>query len=95
MNLPPGWTVGKDKGDGHVRIITPDGVGVPIVDDPLVGDDQHRAALRELQKWQGKKPWTTPVVGDEPIFPPELDANEMRLRELHLEMAMGDPHYIH
>jgi len=36
-NLPPGWATGRAD-DGHVRILRPDGVGIPVADDPLVGN---------------------------------------------------------
>jgi len=50
-NLPPGWRTGRAD-DGHVRILRPDGVGVPVVDDSLVGSGRQREALTELNAWQ-------------------------------------------
>jgi hypothetical protein len=49
--LPPGWTTTKGS-DGHVRITSPEGVGIPTVDDPLVGTPEQRAALAELKAWR-------------------------------------------
>jgi hypothetical protein len=48
-NLPPGWTVGKAI-DGHVRVITDDGVGVPVVAG--VGSQREQEAFQELCSWQ-------------------------------------------
>jgi hypothetical protein len=43
--LPPGWTIKKG------RIITDDGITVPVVDDPMVGSDKEREALRRYQRY--------------------------------------------
>jgi hypothetical protein len=46
--LPPGWR--RQRG----RVVTPEGVAVPIVDNPLVETTKERAALAEFQGWQSK-----------------------------------------
>jgi hypothetical protein len=42
-NLPPGWSVKRG------RIVTDDGITVPIVDDPMIGDAKERDALARYQ----------------------------------------------
>jgi hypothetical protein len=55
-SLPPGWKVEKiDR--GIFRVVTPDGTVVPIVDSPLVGTDEERAALATLNAWKRGDRW--------------------------------------
>jgi hypothetical protein len=53
--LPPGWRLGEGQ-SGAVRILRPKGNGqwveVPVVDDPMVGSEEERAALVELTAWR-------------------------------------------
>jgi hypothetical protein len=49
--LPPGWQVRKAD-DGPIRIHSANGVGLPCIDDPLVGTPKQQAALADYNRWQ-------------------------------------------
>jgi hypothetical protein len=49
--LPPGWSVRKSDADGHIRIHSPEGVALPILDHPAATAEQ-REALAEYNDWQ-------------------------------------------
>jgi hypothetical protein len=52
--LPRGWTWQRvDK--GVIRPVTPKGVVVPLVDNPLSGTDAERAAFRALHRWHKRQ----------------------------------------
>jgi hypothetical protein len=50
-SLPPGWHWCRFER----RVVTDVGVKVPIVDDPTVGTDAQRAALRVFREWEAVK----------------------------------------
>jgi hypothetical protein len=50
-SLPPGWHWCRSE----QRIVTDAGVMLPLVDDPLVGTDEQREALRFFRVWEVSK----------------------------------------
>ena len=47
-SLPPGWRWCKTE----QRLVTDEGVAVPIVDHPMVGTEKEQGALRKLRRWE-------------------------------------------
>jgi hypothetical protein len=49
-SLPPGWHWCR----GEQRVVTNAGIVVPLVDDPLIGSEEQREALRFLEGWRAR-----------------------------------------